>query len=158
MTVWLTGSGTFVKGLPCDHERAGELEVEAKVSPFLPGFAPRLIWRESAGGWTLLGFEGLTGTPWADFTAGSEHLEPVAAVMRELSTRPCPEVGLMTVWGRWGPYCTPGDEPLLAGDNLVHADPAATNFVIGGGRAWLVDWAWAARGPRGWIRSCGGSA
>ncbi|MFE3826137.1 aminoglycoside phosphotransferase [Streptomyces sp. NPDC059092] len=141
------GGKVFVKGLPADHERVGELAVEAKINPFLPAFAPKLLWRESAGGWTLLGFEGLTVPPWADFTAGSGHLEPAAAVVRELSTRPCPDIGLMTVWDRWGSYCAPDDEPLLTGDALVHADPAATNFLIGEGRAWLVDWAWAARGP-----------
>ncbi|MFJ7996069.1 hypothetical protein ACIQ7D_02675 [Streptomyces sp. NPDC096310] len=62
---------------------------------------------------------------------------------------PCPDVGLMTVWDRWGSSRAPEDEPLLTGDALVHADPAATNFLIGDGRAWLIDCAWAARGP-GW--------
>ncbi|RLU79751.1 aminoglycoside phosphotransferase [Streptomyces griseocarneus] len=146
------GSRVFVKGLPEGHERAGELEREARVSAFLPGFAPRLLWCLSAGGWRLLGFEGVTATPWADFTAGAGHLEPVAARLRELSTRPAPGIGLMTAWDRWGPYCDSGDELLLCGDRLLHADPVATNFLIdvAGDRAWLVDWAWAARGP-GWV-------
>ncbi|MFI1013291.1 aminoglycoside phosphotransferase [Streptomyces sp. NPDC020965] len=143
------GGRVFCKGLPSGHERAGELEREAKVNPFLPDYAPKLLWHVSAGGWSLLGFEGVTATPWADFTPDGDHLESVAKVLQDLSTRPAPDVGLMTAWDRWGPYCDPEAEPLLTGQCLLHTDPAATNFLIGD-RTWLVDWAWAARGP-GWI-------
>ncbi|WP_405618023.1 aminoglycoside phosphotransferase [Streptomyces sp. NBC_01508] len=143
------GTKIFVKGLPVEHERAEELEREAKVSLFLPGYAPKLLWQLEAGGWRLLGFEGVTATPWADFTPGGKHLAPVAKVLRELSTRQAPDIGLMTAWDRWGYYCDPEAEPLLTGRCLLHTDPAATNFLIGD-RTWLVDWAWAARGP-GWI-------
>lgn len=144
------GTRIFVKGLPDGHERSGELEREAQVSAFLPEFAPKLLWHLSAGGWRLLGFEGVTATPWADFTADAGHLGPVAATLRDLSTRPAPDIGLMTAWDRWGPYCDPEDEPLLHGHQLLHTDPVATNFLIAADRVWLVDWAWAARGP-GWI-------
>jgi hypothetical protein len=144
------GAKTFVKGLPVEHERAGELEKEARVNPHLPDYAPRLLWQLEAGGWRLLGFEGVTATPWADFACDGGHLEQVAKVLRDLSTRPAPDVELMTAWERWGPYCEPGAEPLLTGRHLLHTDPAATNFLIAGDRTWLVDWAWAARGP-GWI-------
>ncbi|MFC0842279.1 aminoglycoside phosphotransferase [Streptomyces noboritoensis] len=141
------GSKVFVKGLPLGHERAEELEREACVSPHLPDYAPKVLWQVDAGGWRLLGIEGVTATPWADFTTDGDHLERVAQVLRDLSTRPAPDVGLMTAWDRWGHYCEPGDEPLLTGQTLLHADPAATNFLIGHDRTWLVDWAWAARGP-----------
>ncbi|MFF0746628.1 aminoglycoside phosphotransferase [Streptomyces sp. NPDC004111] len=145
------GTKVFLKGLPEDHERAGELEIEAKVNAFLPAFAPKLLWDLSAAGWRLLGFEGVTATPWADFRPGTPHLEPVATALRELSTWPAPDVGLRTAWDRWGYYCDPEDQPHLQGQELVHADPVATNWLIAGdGQAWLVDWAWAARGP-GWI-------
>lgn len=146
------GTKVFVKGLPENHERAGELETEIRVSASLPPYAPRLLWHTWAGGWRLLGFEGVTATPWADFTADGNHLEPVAAVLRDLSTRPAPDTVSMTAWDRWGSYCDPEDEPLLQGGRLLHTDPVATNFLIDidADRAWLVDWAWAARGP-GWI-------
>ncbi|WP_438297874.1 aminoglycoside phosphotransferase [Streptomyces sp. HUAS TT7] len=147
------GQKVFVKGLPADHERAPELEAEATVNPLLPSaFAPRLLWDLSAGGWRLLGFQGVTASPWSDFTADSSHLEPVAAVLRELSTLPAPDIALMTPWDRWGSYCDPDDEPLLTGPNLLHTDPVSANFLVEGDgfRAWLIDWAWAARGP-GWI-------
>jgi hypothetical protein len=143
------GARVFVKGLPVEHERAGELDREAAVNPHLPGYAPDLLWHLEGGGWRLLGFEGASATPWADFTADSGHLDSVARVLRDLSTRPAPDIELLTAWERWGPYCDPAAEPLLTGRFLLHTDPAATNFLIGD-RTWLVDWAWAARGP-GWI-------
>ncbi|MEV8336573.1 aminoglycoside phosphotransferase [Streptomyces niveus] len=143
------GVKVFVKGLPVGHERAEELERETKVNPYLPDYAPKLLWHLEAGGWRLLGFRGVTASPWADFTPAGEHLERVATVLRDLSTRPAPDVGLMTAWDRWGPYCDPEAELLLAGQCLLHTDPAATNFLIGD-RTWVVDWAWAARGP-GWV-------
>lgn len=147
------GGSVFVKGLPAGHERTAELEVESTVAPFLPLFAPRLLWRTAAGGWTVLAFEGITSlSPWADFSADdSPHLESVTAVLRELSTTAAPpEAGLRPAWERWKEYCDPADEPLLTGDRLVHGDPAATNFLPGQNRTWLIDWAWAAQGP-GWL-------
>jgi hypothetical protein len=141
------GFTVFVKGLPTDHERSGELEREANINPFLPAYAPRLLWHVVADGWRLLGFEGITAPPWANFHPGSDHLAPAAALLRDLSTQPAPDTGLMTAWDRWGPYCASSDEPLLTGDRLLHTDPAATNFLITPGRAWLIDWAWAASGP-----------
>lgn len=147
------GGRVFVKGLPEDHERTAELNVESAVAPFLPDFAPRLLWRVAAGGWTILGFEGITSTsPWADFYADdSPHLDSVATVLQELSTTSAPpEARLKPAWERWEEYCDPVDEPLLTGDMLVHGDPAAVNFLPGTDRTWLIDWAWAARGP-GWV-------
>ncbi|MFD9791517.1 aminoglycoside phosphotransferase [Streptomyces sp. NPDC059070] len=137
----------FVKGLPEGHDRAHELEREAQINPFLPPYAPKLLWQATVGGWHLLAFEGIRATPWADFHPGSAHLPPVAATLRDLSTRPAPSIPLMTAWDRWGAYCHPDDEQLLTGGTLVHTDPVATNFLIAPGRAWLIDWAWAGRGP-----------
>ncbi|MFI1105756.1 aminoglycoside phosphotransferase [Streptomyces melanogenes] len=147
LTPPLGGERVFIKGLPQDHERAGELEREAAVNPHLPPYAPRLLWQARAGGWHLLAFEGLTASPWADFHPGSTHLAPTAALLSDLATRPAPDIPLMTAWDRWGPYCDPDDQDLLTGDRLLHTDPTATNVMIAPGRAWLIDWAWAARGP-----------
>ncbi|MFE5773153.1 aminoglycoside phosphotransferase [Streptomyces sp. NPDC056485] len=145
------GATEFVKGLPLDHERIGELEAEAMVGPFLPAFAPKVLWRQVAGGWLLIGFQGLTATPWAWFADGSDHLEPVAGALHELSLLPAPDEVRLTPWDRWREYCDPADESLLTGDRLVHSDPAATNFMVERtGRVWMIDWAWAMRGPA-WI-------
>ena len=37
-----------------------------------------------------------------------------------------------------------------AGDHLAHLDTRADNVLLGAGRTWLVDWPWAASGPR-WL-------
>ncbi|MFJ7206689.1 aminoglycoside phosphotransferase [Streptomyces sp. NPDC098789] len=138
----------FVKGLPLDHERVDELKAEEAVNPFLPDCAPKLLWRAEAAGWLILGFYGTTATPWAWYASQSQHLEPIATVLRELSAYPAPDIGLPTAWDRWSDYCDPADEPLLRGDRLVHSDPAASNFMMEpSGRAWLTDWSWALRGP-----------
>ncbi|MFE3760428.1 aminoglycoside phosphotransferase [Streptomyces sp. NPDC059104] len=141
----------FIKGLPLGHDRIGELRAEAAVNPYLPPSAPKVLWQEEAGGWFLVCFEGANASAWAWFRDGSDHLEPVAAVLRELSQCRAPREIRLTPWERWGEYCHPGDEPLLTGDQLVHSDPAASNFMIGrGGHVWMIDWAWAMRGPA-WI-------
>ncbi|MFD7030250.1 aminoglycoside phosphotransferase [Streptomyces sp. NPDC059917] len=141
-------SMVFIKGLPLGHERIGELRAEAAVNPFLPDCAPRILWQEEAGGWLLLCFEGLHASLWTYFGDDGDHLESVAAVLRNLSQTPAPDVVRLTAWDRWGDYCDPADEPLLTGDRLVHSDPAATNFMTEpSGRVWMIDWAWAMRGP-----------
>ncbi|MFE3584139.1 protein kinase family protein [Streptomyces vinaceus] len=141
----------FVKGLPLDHPRIGELRAEAAVAPFVPAIAPRLLWQEEAGGWLLLCFEGAHASAWAYFGEDGDHLEPVAAALRELSLLPAPDGVRLTPWDRWGEYCDPAHKRLLTGDRLVHSDPAATNFMVErGGRVWMIDWAWAMRGPA-WI-------
>ncbi|MFF4104276.1 aminoglycoside phosphotransferase [Streptomyces sp. NPDC001903] len=141
----------FVKGLPLDHPRIGELQAEAAVAPFTPAVAPRLLWQEEAGGWLLLCFEGAHASAWAYFGDDGDHLEPVAAALRELSLLPAPAEVQLTPWDRWGEYCNPVHEQLLTGDRLVHSDPAATNFMVERtGRVWMIDWAWAMRGPA-WI-------
>ncbi|WP_250305378.1 phosphotransferase family protein [Streptomyces sp. A 4/2] len=144
-----TGSEmVFLKGLPVRHERIGQLRAEVAVAPFLPQSAPKLLWCEEAGGWLVLCFQGLDASAWTYFGDDSEHLDAVAAVLRELSLRAAPEVVRRTAWDKWGEYCDPSDEPLLTGDRLAHSDPAAVNFMTErDGRVWLVDWAWAMRAP-----------
>ncbi|MDJ0386329.1 aminoglycoside phosphotransferase [Streptomyces sp. G-G2] len=148
---WPGGEMVFVKGLPADHADAARLETEAALAPFLPASAPKVLWRQEAGGWLLVCFQGLKATVWTYLGDDGEHVGSVAAVLRKLSEVPAPEVVQLTAWDRWGQYCDPADEPLLTGDRLVHSDPAATNFMTEpGGRVWLIDWAWALRGPA-WI-------
>ncbi|MFB8310274.1 aminoglycoside phosphotransferase [Streptomyces sp. NPDC055961] len=139
----------FLKGLPTDHERIGELRTEAAVAPFLPPSAPVLLWHEEAGGWLVLCFEGLDASAWTYFGDDGEHLDAVAAVLDELSRCRAPDVIGRTPWEKWGEYCDPSAKPLLEGDRLAHCDPAASNFMVerGSGRVRMIDWAWAARAP-----------
>ncbi|WP_354384316.1 aminoglycoside phosphotransferase [Streptomyces sp. PvR034] len=138
----------FLKGLPVAHERIGELRAEVAVAPFLPASAPRVLWHEEAGGWLVVCFEGLRASAWTYFGDDGEHLEAVAVVLDELSRFPAPEVVRRTAWEKWGECCDAADAPFLAGDRLVHSDPAASNFMVeGDGRVRMIDWAWATRGP-----------
>ncbi|MER5890597.1 aminoglycoside phosphotransferase [Streptomyces sp. NPDC001941] len=155
--VWPTQHGTtdtqmvFLKGLPLDEEGITELRTEIAVAPYLPPTAPRMLWHEEAGGWLVVCFEGLNASAWTYFGSDSEHLPQVATVLSDLSGRAAPAVVTRTAWEKWGIYCDPADRPVLTGDRLVHADPAATNFMTGrDGRTWLIDWAWAMRGPN-WL-------
>ncbi|MFK0223741.1 aminoglycoside phosphotransferase [Streptomyces vinaceus] len=151
--LWTDGPAgkVFVKGLPEDHERVPELEQEARVAPFLPAYAPRVLWQVSAGGWRLLGFEGLTVRPWSNFGTDNDadYLEPAAVILRDLSTRPAPAGALLPVaWNRWGHYLDDRHRELLQGETLVHGDPAATNFLpTPEGPSHLVDWGSSFRGP-----------
>ncbi|MFD7026422.1 aminoglycoside phosphotransferase [Streptomyces sp. NPDC059917] len=148
---WPGGVMVFVKGMPVDHVDADRLEAEAAIAAFLPPSAPKVLWRESAGGWLLVCFQGLVATQWTYFGDDGDHVGSVAAVLAELSEHPAPGVVTMTAWERWGDYCDPCDEPLLVGDRLVHSDPAGSNFMTEpGGRVWMIDWSWALRGP-GWV-------
>ena len=59
--------------------------------------------------------------------------------------------------GPWKPIATrlrtyvddPADGLIFAGQHLTHTDWMPDNVLISGGRAWLVDWAWATPGA-GW--------
>ncbi|MER7764431.1 hypothetical protein [Streptomyces sp. NPDC097619] len=144
------GERVFVKGLPEGADRLPELKAEARLAPHLPPLAPPLLWTVHAGGWHLLAFQALDADPpYSWFDTGSEHLEPAAAVLRELSEIAAPpEARLPTVLDRLGEFCDPAHTSLLTGDRLVHLDPGGANFVPDtNGRTWLVDWGWAARGP-----------
>lgn len=65
-----TASGrVFVKGMRRDHADAWTQQREAAVNPHVVPLGPRLLWRVTAGGWDLLGFEHLTGRS-ADYSRG----------------------------------------------------------------------------------------
>jgi hypothetical protein len=141
-------SGVFVKGARKDSEAWAPLQREIAVGPYLPMCAPARLWFVEAAGWVLLGSQ-MIHAAHAVYTTGSPDLEPVAAALAMLPAAEGPE-SLPPAWDRWGYWCDPADEPLFTGGHLVHADPAASNFLIVEGRAWLVDWGWAVRGAA-WI-------
>jgi hypothetical protein len=141
------GGSVFAKGCgPDDGEsRAWQLDMGAKLSPYVQKIAPPLLWRVTEAGWDVVGFEYLPGRPWADQKPGSPDIPKMLAVLRELEDIPVPEVLDVTAVNCWGRYAD--DLAALRGDALVHRDMNPTNFVVDGGRAWLVDWGWAVRGP-----------
>ena len=135
-----------------DWTLVDELAMEQAVSPCLPPSAPRVLWSLRAFGWYLLAFEGLQG-PLAEYAPGSPDLPLVAATLAELASWPTPALDLPTAWDRWGYWCSTGDRDLFDGNRLLHTDPASVNVVVSGGRARLVDWAWASMGPA-WADAC----
>ncbi|MBR7673060.1 phosphotransferase family protein [Streptomyces daliensis] len=150
-----TGTSTvFVKGMPHGHHDEAEadgLDLEYEVNAQLPGCCPRVLWRVTVAGWTLLGFEAVEGGEHAEFAPGSPDLEPIVQALTTISGIPAPSLPLLSAWERWGYYCSEADAPLLHGDSLLHTDLAATNILISqDGRAHVIDWSWAAQGAS-WI-------
>jgi hypothetical protein len=138
----------FVKAARKSADRDGpevmSLRREAAINPFVSEFAPRLHWMVEAGEWLALGFEHVKGRP-ADFSPGSPDLEVLAKTVHALQATPCPEVVGMAVEKRW--QSVADDVTPLAGGALLHTDLNEDNFLItDGGRAYLVDWAFVARG------------
>jgi hypothetical protein len=146
--VLTTASGrVFAKGCsPDDGEsRAWQLDMGAKLSPYVVKIAPALLWRVAEAGWDVVGFEYLPGRPWADHKPGSPDIPKIIAVLRELEAIPVPDLLDVTAINCWGRYTD--DLAALRGDALVHRDMNPTNFVVSEDQAWLVDWGWAVRGP-----------
>jgi hypothetical protein len=141
------GGDVFVKGTSPDDgpRRAWMLEAGAALSPYVTAIAPPLLWQVRESGWNIAGFEYLPGRPWADQKPGSPDIPAILSVLTALASIPAPEVLTVTAADCWGQYAS--DPGALAGDALVHRDPNPTNFVVSDGRAWLVDWGWAVRGP-----------
>lgn len=141
----------FVKGMRQDHARAWTQQCEAVVNPHVVPIGPRLLWRVTADGWDLLGFEHLTGRS-ADFSPASTDIFLVVEAMAALGRIPCPDVELKDAGQRWGAYLDdPADAALFTGTALLHTDWNHTNALITGTDAvWLVDWAAATRGAA-WI-------
>lgn len=141
------GDDVFVKGTSPDDgpRRTWMLEAGAALSPYVTAIAPPLLWQVRESGWNIAGFGYLPGRPWADQKPGSPDIPAMLDVLTALASIPAPEVLTVTAADCWGQYAS--DPGALAGDALVHRDPNPTNFVVGGGRAWLVDWGWAVRGP-----------
>ncbi|MFI6640573.1 aminoglycoside phosphotransferase [Streptomyces sp. NPDC050504] len=139
----------FVKGIRSGHDQADELDLEYRVGPYLPDGCPRVRWRTETAGWVLVAFDAVAGEH-ADYRPGAADLEAVVRALTALGGTPAPPVALLSAGDRWGYYCAEGEVSLLAGDALLHTDLAATNVLVRGGRAHVVDWAWAARGAA-WI-------
>ncbi|MEU6230107.1 aminoglycoside phosphotransferase [Streptomyces sp. NPDC047042] len=136
----------YVKGLPADHPRVWTQHREAVVSPYVSDVSPRVRWHLQAGGWDLVAFDALDGRH-ADYAPGSDDLPLVAATLERLSKLRAPDgVELKDAGHRLREHASAATFPYFTGDALCHTDPNPTNVLVGQGRAWFVDWAWATRG------------
>ncbi|WP_051724168.1 hypothetical protein [Micromonospora chokoriensis] len=142
----------FCKGGESSSPAAWLYRNEARVNPWLPEAAPRLLWTVERDGLLLLGFEHVAGRH-ADLAPGSPDLPLLAALLTELSGQPtpCPPVAVRPFADRWH---TLVDPELVDGDTLLHTDMTPRNFLVPEGQAEsatrLVDWSAPARGAA-WI-------
>jgi hypothetical protein len=172
------GRRAFVKAVSSDanpdspalHRR------EAQVLRVLPDElpVPRLIASYDETPWVALLVDDVEGRqpalPWRD-----DDLEQMLSLTRAVSAqrgvpvRPAAEHVLR--WQGWrkmtdteaaslGAWVARNLDRLIdleaaavdaaAGDHLAHLDIRADNVLLGAGQSWLVDWPWAASGPR-WL-------
>lgn len=167
-----TGRGrVFCKGAHRSNPRAWMLVNEARVNPWLPVLAPRLLWETEVGPWHMCGFEHARGRH-ADLSPSSPDLaviaEALGAAAADVREWPIAIQPIEHRWRHrtWESYLA--DPPVdldrwerqnlralaileatgverLAGDRLAHTDPVAANFLVDGQQARIVDWAWPAR-------------
>jgi aminoglycoside phosphotransferase (APT) family kinase protein len=166
------GRRAFVKAVSADanpdspqmHRR--EAEVLRALPDELP--VPRLLASYDEEPWVALLVEDVAGRqptlPWRD-----DELDRMLAVTRLVSeqrgvpVRPAREH--VERWQGWRRLAEAGGGPAdverlaeleaaapecVDGDHLLHVDVRADNVLLDGDRTWLVDWPWAARGPR-WL-------
>jgi hypothetical protein len=147
-----TGDGrVFVKGLPSGHRLVITQAREAAAAHLAKGISPELLWQFDEAGWNVLGFEHIQGRA-ADYGPGSPDIDMVTGLMQALAA-----IEIRAGPGPWKPIETrlrpyvddPSDARVFAGTALTHTDWMPDNIMISGGRAWLVDWAWATPGA-GW--------
>ncbi|MEU4644784.1 hypothetical protein [Micromonospora sp. NPDC023814] len=147
----------FCKGGQVDGRFGWLYRNEARVNPWLPTVAPRLLWTVERDGWLLLGFEHAAGRH-PELAPGSPDLIPLAVLLGDLARQltPCPSVAVPSFADRWRTLIAP---ELVDGDTLLHTDMTPRNFLIesrsdrdvGETRiVRLVDWSGPARGAA-WI-------
>lgn len=170
------GEMVFCKGIHVDHPREWLHRTEARAAA--AGAGPSLRWQVDVDGWLLLGLEHVAGRH-ADLRPGSADLPVLAAALDQTAARLTPTPlnpgqplaarwAYPLGWGKlldhppeWLDGWTRAHLPHLAdleraapalidGATLVHTDPVPQNWLIDGGRARLVDWAWPARAAA-WI-------
>jgi hypothetical protein len=142
--VFVKGTGPDAAGMQRDR-----LSLGAALAPHVTPLGPPLLWRAAqADGWDITGWPALPGRP-ADLTTGSADIPKLTALLAELGTIQAPAgIAMRSVREDWGYFSD--NTADLDGNNLVHTDPHAGNFIVHGDRAWLLDWGWAMRGPA-WV-------
>ncbi|MEU9080668.1 aminoglycoside phosphotransferase [Kitasatospora sp. NPDC004745] len=148
-TLTTADSTVFVKGMRLSHPRVWTQRRETEINPYVVGLAPSLLWHLDVDGWSLVAFEHVEARH-ADYRQAGE-LELLVGALSRLGRTPCPPIELRRAEQRWAAYVDdPGMPARFAGGSLLHTDLNNENVLVRGGRALLVDWAWATRGAP-WI-------
>ncbi|MEV0752364.1 phosphotransferase [Streptosporangium sp. NPDC050280] len=159
----------FLKAIPTANPAATLYERERRAGAVLPpGLpAPRLRWSGEVDGWIVLLYEYVNGRD-ADLSPGSPDVPLVLdtlVVLNEALT-PCPDglpevavniaglqakaasllAGELPDRSMYEKALTTFSLDALKGDTLLHYDLHPGNFRIDDGRAYVIDWAFAARG------------
>jgi hypothetical protein len=110
---------------------------EARVNPWLPDAAPRLLWTAERSGWLIIGFEHAPGRH-PELAPGSPDLVQVAELLASLTREltPCPPIRVQRFADRWRDLIDP---ELVDGDTLLHTDMTPRNFLLAD-RLRFVDW------------------
>ncbi|WP_043237074.1 phosphotransferase family protein [Streptomyces violaceusniger] len=145
-SILTTAAGdVFVKAAPA-AEAAAFHDREEVAAPFTAGIGPRLRQRARRGAWDVLAFDAVPAARHAHLAPGSADCAVLAGLLQASTTRTAP--GNVPPWtSRWAEHATPSEAALLDGRTLVHGDINPHNVLLSAGRAWLVDWAAACRGP-----------
>ncbi|MFF8728122.1 protein kinase [Streptomyces sp. NPDC015171] len=115
---------------------------EREVDAALVHIAPPLLWDVEEDGWLVLGYEVVDGRS-ADFAPGSPDLPLVVDTVAQIGRVPLPAFARDWKEARWDRFAASSEEAeLFRGDSLLHTDINPDNFLVGGHRAWAVDWAW----------------
>lgn len=151
MLVTESGRRWFVKGCPESDDRAfRSLRHERVVFPMLTEVGPDFGWCVRAADWELMAYDWVDGRH-ADLGPGSPDLTLVAEVLLKAQEITVPHyVPIPTIAQVLRPHLDAAEAALLGGDTLVHRDTNPHNLLIGAERAWMVDWAMAAKGPA-WV-------
>lgn len=126
--------------------RRDSLIREALVNPFVVPLAPALKWQAENDEWIVLGFEAVEARG-AKFDVDSPDLRAVVGLLGRIGELPLPGVAEGWAETRWNRFADDAaDAALFEGGALLYTDINPSNFMIGEGRTWAVDWSWPTRG------------
>ncbi|MGW6062280.1 protein kinase [Streptomyces sp. NPDC055189] len=137
----------FVKGI---ENRAGgrrdSIIRERLINESVQPLSPRLLWHVESDQWIALGFERVSGRL-SDLAPGSADLPAVIELLDRIGDVSLPAVADRWPERRWNRFASDADEAaLFRGHSLIHGDINPSNFLVGDGGSWVVDWAWPTRG------------
>ncbi|MFB6568415.1 phosphotransferase [Streptomyces noursei] len=138
----------FVKGVRVEDRVGCEAQRwEAVVNSAVCAASPSLRWSFTAEGWDVLVFDHVDGRH-ADLADGRDRRLVAEALLAVENVGA--SVSVPRFAARFAGVLDREQLELLGGTTLLHTDTNPHNLLVGGDRAWLVDWAMPASGPA-WV-------